>query len=352
MASEDKPGYKWACPFGVALVLLITCQVLSPSSSIAQQRGDTGDPAPSKDAPQVGKKSSKAAIKAEAAERKKAVERWRKTLEALHTKGFHQRGRDSADRRAKAEAELDAIDDPVAVPAIWLVFAGRADHHSLIVRMLGRFDTTESTSMLAAVSVYSPDEKARLEAAAVLKNRNPRDFAENLIQLIQVPLKFKPGGVDIPGLGRARVLMIEDERVDYQFFYPPPEQAEAPRGKPYVFTPDNPYMTKAARKQAQEFNRAQAQAAKAAIEAQLQSDIEEIGRVNLLIGEMRERALVVLRQVSGKKKLGPDREAWRRWLADRGGYRYEPPAQEPKQTLALVVPHLYRPSFLTIPAAT
>jgi hypothetical protein len=350
MASEDKPGFKWACPLGVALVLLITCQVLSPPSSFAQQRGDTGDPAPSKDVPQVGKKSARPGSKAEATERKKAVERWRRTLETLH-KGFHQRGRDSADRRAKAEAELDAINDPVAVPAIWLVFAGRADHHSLIVRMLGRFDTSESTSMLAAVSVYSPDEKARLEAAAVLKTRNPRDFAENLIQLIQVPLKFKKDAVNFPGLGRAQVLLIEDERVDYQFFYPPPEHAEAPRGKPYVFTPDNPYMTKAARKEAEEFNRGQAQMARAAIEAQLKSDIEEIARVNLLIGEMRERALVVLRRVSDRK-FGPNREAWRRWLADRGGYTYEPPAKEPKQTLSLVVPHLYQPSFITIPAAT
>jgi hypothetical protein len=110
-------------------------------------------------------------------------------------------------------------------------------------------------------------------------------------------------------------------------------------------------MTRADRAQAEEFNRAQAEVARSAAEAQFKSDVAEVDRLNALIEEMNERAVAVLRVVSGRD-YQRDREAWRRWLAERQGYPYMPPKSVAKPTIAQIVSPLYQPSFITVPAPT
>ena len=67
---------------------------------------------------------------------------------------------------------------------------------------------------------------------------------------------------------------------------------------------------------------------------------------------MNDRSVSILREATGQY-LGSDREAWRRWLAERKGYPYTPPREVPKQTIAQVVPPLYNPTFIpVVPAAT
>jgi hypothetical protein len=282
-----------------------------------------------------------------AAERKKLEASWHRKLTDIH-KGFHVKGSDSVRRNAgnKAEAEVDAINDPLAVQAVWKVLSGNAEHHQIVARTLARLEASASTKMLAALSVYSPDEKARRAAANALVIRNPIDFVEPLISVFNRPLSSRVDWIDLPEQGRARVLLIEGERVNYQFLYPAPAGPEnEPRG---VYSFDRPYVP---RQEAEEFNRQQLEMAHAVTDQQIKSDQEQLGRLNERIAMMSERALAVLRQAT-KTYVALDREAWRRWLADRQGYPYVPPKEIPKPTIAQVVPPAYTPTFVPVPIPT
>ncbi len=324
-----------------------------PSGTSADPKGRTAQ-TNSGPTPVADGKVSGFVPKAGAAERKKSEARWRRVLLDLHNKGLHARGSETTKRRAreKAEAELDAIDDPMAVPAIWRVFAGTHDHDQLVVRMLARIKSPDGTRMLAALSVYSPDEKARRLATNALRTRDPTEFVEPLISLFTSPMTWRPGSIDIPGHGRAQVLFIEGEQADYRFVYPPPEKPGPQSGGKGVYTPENPYMTPEQRQMAEEFNRVQAETARAATEAQVRADIDEVKRLNQLIESKKRRAVEVLSEATGKFSMPPDREVWRRWLAERQGYPYVPPSTTPKPTIAQEVPHSYIPTFIAIPVPT
>jgi hypothetical protein len=111
-------------------------------------------------------------------------------------------------------------------------------------------------------------------------------------------------------------------------------------------------MTPEQRQKAQEFNWIQAETARAATEAQVRADVEQVNRLNQQMAVMRKRALEVLREATGQAFMRPDREAWRRWLADRQGYPYVPPKPAPKPSFAQVVPRSYIPTFIAIPTPT
>jgi hypothetical protein len=291
--------------------------------------------------------------KAGAAKPKKSVAQWSKDLNVLH-KAFHRKAGSAAAKRQawdKAESELEAIDDPAAVLAIWRVFAGKTEHHQPVACALGRINCAESTKMLAALSVYSQDEKARWAAANALHTRDPADFVEPLASVFASRLSYRPESIDVPGQGRARVLFIDGERADYRFLYPPPEQPPPPSGPRGVYSAERPYLNPQERKMAEDYNRAQAEMARAATEAQLKSDIEEVERLNQRIDEMNARAARVLCGATGAS-MPPDREAWKRWLAERQGYAYVPPKDTPKPTIAQVVPPLFSPAFIPIPVPT
>jgi hypothetical protein len=285
------------------------------------------------------------------AERQKSDARWRKVIGDLH-KRFHARGPETtkAKARDKAEADLSAIDDPAAVPAFWATLAGNHAHHQLLGRLLSRFATPDATKMLAALAVYSQDEKARIAAKNSLVTREANDFIEPLISVFNEPMRFRPEWIDIPGQGRAQVLLIEGARVDYQFLYPTPDNPPPP-GPAGVYSIDQPYMSREERQMAEAYNKAQAVTARRATEQQLKADIEEVKRLNQLVEVMNDRSATVLRAATGQY-FGSDREAWRRWLAQRRGYPYLPPKQVPKPTIAQVVPPLYNPTFISVPAAT
>lgn len=282
----------------------------------------------------------------------RSPKRWRAVLEDIHKKAFHGRGPAAARSRVreKAEAELRAINDPAAVPAIWSVFAGSDDHHKTLVESLERINSPESTKGLVAVSVYSADEKARQLAIKALGNRDVTEFADLLIGLFNAQMAYRQAVIDVPGEGRRSVLLLEGERADVQFLYPPQLQPP-PDDNSKVFTVDRPYLTPAQRQRAREFNKAKAQMAKEMTEQQLQSDIEQVKRLNSRIVAVNQRSAEILRELSGER-FGPNREAWKRWLAGRQGKTYTPPPENmPKPTIAQIVPPLFTPQFVPVPAA-
>ena len=172
----------------------------------------------------------------------------------LH-KRLHARGPETA--RDKVEAELSAVDDPAAVTALWTTLSSNQTHHQLLGRLLSRFTTPDATKRLAALALYSHDEKARYSAKNSLVRREPDDFLEPLISVFNRPMRFQPQWFDIPGQGRAQVLLIGGERVDYQFLYPPPDKPPPP-GPAGVYSVDQPYLNREQRQMAEAYNRAQA----------------------------------------------------------------------------------------------
>jgi hypothetical protein len=297
----------------------------------------------------VKEKKTPALVERTPAERKQAERRWQKTVEALHLKGLHAQGADAKAKRARAEAELDAIDDPAAAPAIWRSFTGMHAHHLLAAQMLARIDSAETSRMLTFLSVFSDDQKARFTAKNALRTRALSDYGEPLISVIRAPLAHRRDSMDIPGAGRAAVLLVESERACYQFIYPPASRPQATAGPANVYGPGKPYLTPAERAQARMINQQLAQEARASIAFQIQAVIEQVELQNAQIKEQTDRTLGILREISGTS-YGPDREEWRRWLAGRLDTSYAPLPKVQKQVISQVVPHLYEPAFLDVPA--
>src|SRR5260370_14137482 len=100
-------------------------------------------------------------------------------------------GKDAVRTGEEAVGQVDAVGDPRATAAVWKVFAGDANHHGLMVRILSRFKTGKASQMLAALAVYSLDDKARAVAVAALHGREPAEFGERLAELMDPPLLYQ-----------------------------------------------------------------------------------------------------------------------------------------------------------------
>ena len=121
---------------------------------------------------------------------------WKTRLEHLHD------GLAAATRtkRAAAEQALGQITDPRAVPMVWMLFVrGDQARQRLAVQILGQINASGSSRALALLGVFSPWADVRQSAAAILRQRDPRDFAELLASLIRDPIKYKVKSVKGPG---------------------------------------------------------------------------------------------------------------------------------------------------------
>jgi hypothetical protein len=285
-------------------------------------------------------------------ERNKAEARFQKVVGDLHQK-LHDRSADSVKRRAKAEADLNAIDDPLAVRALWRFLSKKTEHHNLLARTLSRINSADSTEMLAALATYSEDEKARRLAAAALRGRDLDHFVESLIGVLASPMTHRVYPMEVPGQDPARVLHVAGAWVEYQLIYPAPAKPRPPGVAPGVYDAEHPYqfLSREERQLAAEYNQSQIRMARDATTKQIEADIETLKGHNLRIKELNGRAIAILRAVTGQY-LEADREQWMRWLAERRGRRYVPPANAAKLTMAQVVTPLYEPTFIQVAAAT
>jgi hypothetical protein len=251
----------------------------------------------------------------------------------------------AARTRTEAVSRVEATRDPLAASSLWREFAGDHSHHGLIAGVLSRIETAESSQMLAALAVYSLDEKARVSAGRALQGRDSDAFSEKLVLLLNAPLRYQVGEVSDPTGGRAKVLLVEGERTNYQLLYPSAARPDAFCGVNTGFLPS---MVSGA--EAQQFNQAQEQMARALSDQQLDSDKAAVEALNKSIRSLNERVAQLLGSTIGAR-LGPnDPEAWRRWLAQRQGKTYEPPDSRSKPTIAQIVEPLYTPTFLPVPA--
>jgi hypothetical protein len=307
---------------------------------------------------------------AEAATQQKADEYWGRELAADHKRIDTKRPKPriptavfwgvgansvSTSKRANAAAarsqdeavtRVEAVRDPRAVPALWRVFAGHHSHHGLVVAVLSRIESPQGSRMLAALAVYSLDAKARAAATRALAGRDPAEFRDKLVGLMNAPLRAQVREVPDAAGRPMRVLFIEDEKANYQFLYPAPPTPDAFCGGGTGYLPgiSTPAM-------ARQFNQEQAQMARVLSDRQVESDLAAVAALNQQIQELNQRVAQVLNRTCGVH-FGPEPESWRRWLAQLQGTTYEPPDARSKPTLAQVVAPLFSPTFLPVPAPT
>jgi hypothetical protein len=118
----------------------------------------------------------------------KANRHWKPILEKLRS-GLSSR---SAAEREKAQAALNEIKEPAAVPAIWATFAqANAKHQEVAVRLFGQIDAPGASQALAMLAIGGRSADVRRESVVILKRRDPRDFVGVLIAMIRKPVEYE-----------------------------------------------------------------------------------------------------------------------------------------------------------------
>jgi Pretoxin HINT domain len=123
-------------------------------------------------------------------------------------------------RRDEGETALAGVTDPRAVPSIGRVFATTSSQERRAVRLLGQIDAPRSTCALAYLAVFARTAEARRAATETLRNRDPREFADLLIALLDDPIRFEVKHVDGPT--SPGELLVEGKRVNVRRLYMPP----------------------------------------------------------------------------------------------------------------------------------
>jgi hypothetical protein len=292
-----------------------------------------------------------------------------------------------ADARTHDEAErsLEAVSDPLALPAIWQVFvAGKKSDPLRAVAMLGRLEGPAVSRALAVLAVRGATAEVRRAARETLRRRDVREFLDTLIGFLDNPrapvsFEFKLNGSDhfgSPGVIRAR----QGNNV-FQEIYTVDEAFQPPMGywRPvFGVQQASPLAASAANtvarvaSQANPADRARATAAVAPLaalgqatsnaagqpvllgytfEQVLRPDAEEraallkdqmtsnvaglqatslgISNANATTAVLNAETDAALHDITGTDP-GHDQEDWRAWWADQQGYAYERrPPEEP-----------------------
>ncbi len=156
------------------------------------------------------------AAKKEFEEQHRANKHWKPVLERIRS-GLESKDRE---RRERAEAEAFQVTDPRAVPMVWSVFVPRGVSGQVIaVRLLGQIDAPGASRALAMLAISGKSGEVRGQAAQILRQRDPRDFAPILVAMIRDPIKYEVKPVQGPG--KAGELVIHEGTVKRERLYTP-----------------------------------------------------------------------------------------------------------------------------------
>ena len=316
----------------------------------------------------------------EADAQKKADTHWKPLLVKWHG-WLHDH---SAKKRAEAQADLDRIDDPRAVPMLWAVFAnGDAIDQAAAVPVLARLDGPAAGRALAMIAVFGKTPEVSRAAAETLRRRDSRDFISLLIEMVRKPIKYEVrslNGPDLPG-----ELFIEGEKADVRRLYLPATDMQnaiaqipprlftadipfdpygspntalmaagfgstplgvlsavqaAPRRRGVVTQPVNPAEVAVRRDQEIALRVAQIQTSINASRQQLLNDVAAVESMNAGAKQVNLQVLPVLSAVTGQD-LAASPDDWKAWWADQRGYVYDrPETPVDKPVLTQVVPSL------------
>lgn len=284
-------------------------------------------------------------------------EKWRRALQ-------------EGPRRDEAEANLSRVSDPLAVPAIWAVFAaGGPESQAVAVRLLGQVDGPAASRALALLAVFARTAELRRVATETLARRDPRDCIDLLVSLLEDPIRYEVRPVQGPGA--PGILFVEGEHFNLRRFYTvPPLPDDTIRRLIDPTTPPDSMRTIAlvlgegmarfaslpnsARVFRNNVNGVRGNLALAAVattKAQQQQwvDVAPIEAHNRVVAWANQRVEAPLRAVTGQD-FGPHREVWRAWWTDQQGYAYEPPpsGSAAKPTIDSIAPPAFVPQYRRI----
>ena len=307
---------------------------------------------------------------AEDNEQKKADKIWADRLKKVH-KDIH--GANGARKQELAQAALDAITDPRAIPSIYRAFGvGGPSHQRFAVQVLGQINKPLSTQVLAMLAVYGKSPDVRQRATATLRERPPEDYLDLLVGLMTDPMKYevKPVG----GPGSPGVLFVEGQRFNVNRFYAPPmAPTVTPQpgdiitfdqfGMPLIRRPVGHSTTKTGipgsktlvketdTTEYAEISIAQlameAQRGAAMAEIQLENDVKMIKSINDDQERFNDLVIAVAKAASGKNR-GDTPKEWRDALAAGNNSSKRPSTTPEKPTYAELVPLAYNPAFAPI----
>ncbi|MDG3004213.1 polymorphic toxin-type HINT domain-containing protein [Paludisphaera mucosa] len=163
---------------------------------------------------------AEAALKAGREGQAQADKAWKPRLEKLRSA---LSSKDKA-KRIEAQERLAAITDPRAVPMLWQVFVQSGDERRqrVAVDVLSRIEAPSASAALALIAVFSPHADLRSDAARLLQQRDPREFAGLLAGLIRDEVRYKVKPVEGPGSQGG--LFIEGKDANVQRRYTPMQQ--------------------------------------------------------------------------------------------------------------------------------
>ena len=103
-------------------------------------------------------------------------------------------------RRAEAEDLLATVTDRRDLPSILRVFPadGSEAGQNRRVRLLGQVDHPSSSRALAAQAIRTPFDSVRNAAVQILKGRPPRDYAAELVEMVQGTIRYEVKPVSGP----------------------------------------------------------------------------------------------------------------------------------------------------------
>lgn len=304
---------------------------------------------------------------AEEAEQTAANKEWGLRLKKIH-KDIHR-----GPKMAEAQAQLEKVDSPRAVQAVYKEFgAGGPTDQKIAIQVFGQIDTPLSSKVLALMSIYGKNPEVRRHATETLRRRNPDDYLPTLVALMSDTVKYEVRPVGGPG--SPGVLFVEGERANFRRVYAPPTPSVNFRpgdligydanGLPVLIRPiaqlgsrlisaDDP-KKKGATALFEDFDIAarysvadmmfEAQRGAVSAQRQLEGDVKQIETLNRATKQFNETVMTVARDASGQD-LGSEPKEWRDALADRGQYRKDPKKSPDKPTLDELVPLAYQPRF-------
>jgi hypothetical protein len=146
-----------------------------------------------------------------------ATARWQPRLETLRAHLTDPK------RRAEAESELAAIADPLAIPAVFRVFANsRPEHQRLAVQILGQIDSPAAAPPLIVLLTASTDPEVRRAAGETLLRRDVRESIDALIELVRTPTVYRV--VQNGGPGTPKTIEVETQTAKVQRNYAAPRR--------------------------------------------------------------------------------------------------------------------------------
>ncbi len=284
---------------------------------------------------------------------------------------------DDPKTRDEALAQFDTVTDPRAVPSIMRLFAEKSPAgQALAVRLLGQIDAPAATKNLGALSVYGDTAQIRHDASLSLQGREPRDYAEILVNLIHTPWTYR---AEPPrGPGTEGYLVIDSPRFHLVRSYkaPAPFRLASNFHGYFGYGPDGlPSLVNSSEvrsvlrhadsstgllREVQTLRNGEQRAAEMVAAANLKSalarqrlivDINDIETSIAQAIELNRRiseALVTALDAPGNLR-DDDEDGWRTWYYEKIGYRYTPP---PKAMLATnATPYLPTPVIVSCFAA-